>query len=127
MSKKNLIDDLLNQKMNKIKSIKNKTSGCVSTQDIVLEFLDKINKLGRDFKSQDEYKYAIASHLHVLEGRIKTKDIMATVIPDYNEDKQILDRITIKWSRSFIRMNPNHDKETVYRIDDLLLKQMGLL
>lgn len=127
MSKKSIIDDLMNKKMSRNRAIKAKTSDSVSTQDIVLNFLDEINRMGKQFPSIDEYKYAIASQLNILEGRIKTVDHFATVIPGYNEDKALLERITIRWSRHFRKKHQDHERETIYRLDDILLKQLGLL
>lgn len=126
VSKKS-VEDLIDQKVGKMRSIRSKNSNATTTMDYVLEFLDSIDQLRKNFRSIPAYKAAIVSKLFILEARIKSYDYGARVNIDFNDDKGMLEAVVITWTDRYLVNHPDLPKTERFCVEDILLKELGLL
>ena len=126
VSKKS-IEDLIDQKVGKMRSIRSKNSNATTTMDSVLECLDSVDQLRKNYRNIPAYKAAIVSKLFILEARIKSYDYGARVNIDFNDDKGMLEAVVITWTDRYLSNHPELQKTERFCVEDILLKELGLL
>lgn len=99
----------------------------VTVRKHAMNFLKWADQLTREISNKDARKMTIAGRLSLFEAKIKAVDGFCRYDVWFNEDTGILEGIEVKWSKKARKANPELPENEIFRMEDFLLEELGLL
>lgn len=99
----------------------------VTVRKHAMNFLKWADKLTKEIGNKDARKMTIAGRLSLFEAKIKAVDAFCRYDVWFNEDTGILEGIEVKWSKKARKNNPELPENEIFRMEDFLLEELGLL